>query len=103
MLEVEMQRTVVSLSAEAERWRDRAAGEAAGNEWVEGRRAYGFQQAAIQEGLVAKFKRLWAQPDKPRQVLGKRSGGGDKGEGEDEDGDEEEQELIPEGSEEEED
>ncbi|KAL0569878.1 hypothetical protein V5O48_012077, partial [Marasmius crinis-equi] len=53
--------------------------------YVEGRKSYAFQQVSIQEGLVAKFKQLWALPDKPRKGLPKRSSSASREEEEEED------------------
>ncbi|KAL0575644.1 hypothetical protein V5O48_006329 [Marasmius crinis-equi] len=102
ILQAEMDRTCISLSVESRRWRSRALEEVGEHIWAEGRRAYGFRQAAIREGLVLKFRKIWSQPDKPRQWAGKHTTSGDD---DDQNKEEEEEELepVPEESEKEED
>ncbi|KAL0567206.1 hypothetical protein V5O48_014794 [Marasmius crinis-equi] len=87
ILQVEMDRTCVSLAVEGRRWKVRALAETGKGVWAEGRKAYAFRQAAIREGLVTKFRRLWGQADRPRKMLSHPSRTGQE--------EEEEEELIP--------
>ncbi|KAL0573342.1 hypothetical protein V5O48_008620, partial [Marasmius crinis-equi] len=64
LLQEEMDRTTLSLEAEAAVWSGRAEGQEQGPVG-EGNKAYCLRQAAIRRGLAAKFRALWALPDAP--------------------------------------